>query len=138
MSRISDELKSLTEHQKQIKSWLSEVQQKISTMEESYLEDTTLGNVVRGWEVDGKAAPLFKMKGQEDKERIFSNSSYSMWLDRQNNRDDEGGVVEKRSHHAGHGKAALDGGGPKHKKVKRADGRKRKHDDDLDYEDGDY
>ena len=137
MSRISEELRILTEHQKQIKSWLSEVQQKITTLEDSYLEDTTLGNVVRGWEVDGKAAPLFKMKGQEDKERIFSNSSYSVWLDRHNNREDTEGVVEKRSHHKA---AALDGGGGSkhHKKIKRADGRKRKHDDDLDYDDGDY
>lgn len=136
-ARGSDEMKGLMDHQKQIKAWLAEVHAKIATLEESYLEETTLGNVVRGWEVDGKAAPLFKMKGQEDKEKIFSYSSYQVFLDRQSNRD-EAEVGDKRGGGTSHlGKSAE--GPNKSKKSKKSSSHKRKHDDDFDFgDDGDY
>ena len=127
MSRVSDELKALTDHQKQIKSWLAEVEAKISTLEETYLEETTLGNVVRGWEQDGKSGPLFKLKGQEDKEKIFSSSSCSSY-----NEDDDKNTDRK------HGGKSSESGA-KNKKIKKLSaGQKRKHDEDLDYDDGDY
>ena len=135
MSRVSPELQALTDHQKQIKSWLAEVEAKISTLEETYLEETTLGNVVRGWEQDGKSVPLFKMKGQEDKEKIFSMSSYQVWLERQQNDDDDKNTERK------HGGKSSSEGGAKNKKIKKQlqAGQKRKHDEDLDYaDDGDY
>ena len=126
-SRVSDELTALIDHQKQIKSWLAEVEAKISTLEETYLEETTLGNVVRGWEQDGKSGPLFKMKGQEDKEKIFSMSSYQVWLERQQNEEDDKTAERK------HGSKSSEGGA-KNKKIKKQlqAGQNRKHDEDLD------
>lgn len=45
------------------------------------LIETQLGNIVRGWEIDGKV-PNPKQRGHhDDKERLFSFSSYEMWLD---------------------------------------------------------
>lgn len=80
---MSDELKQLIAHQAQIKSWLSEVNTRIAEMEESYLEETPMGNIVRGWEIDGKLLPLRSRGGGpgEEKEKIFSNSSYQCWLE---------------------------------------------------------
>lgn len=62
----SDDLKALIQHQAQVKKWLlevrvtcelnsinlkkmSQVNKRIADLEESYLEDTPLGNIVRGW-----------------------------------------------------------------------------------------
>lgn len=46
------------------------------------LVETQLGNIVRGWEIDGKV-PNPKQRGlhHDDKERLFSFSSYETWLD---------------------------------------------------------
>ena len=131
--RISDELKGLMDHQKQIKAWLAEVHAKVDILENTYLEETPLGNVVRGWADD---KPLFK-KGQEDKEKIFSNSSYQVFLDRQSNRDDAE-VGDKRSGPTNAGKSAEISSN-KSKKSKKSSSHKRKNDDDFDFgDDGDY
>jgi len=46
--------------------------------------ETQLGNIVRGWEIDGKV-PNPKQRGHhDDKERLFSFSSYETWLDQKN------------------------------------------------------
>jgi hypothetical protein len=82
----SDEMKGLLEHQKKIQSWLHNVNNKIYSLEESYLEETPLGNIVRGWEIDGKLLPL-KTKGQEERERLFSFSSYQIWMDKKSNHE---------------------------------------------------
>jgi hypothetical protein len=48
------------------------------------LVETQLGNIVRGWEIDGKV-PNPKQRGHhDDKERLFSFSSYEAWLDQKN------------------------------------------------------
>lgn len=77
----SAELKGLLEHQKQIKGWLSDVKKRIYETETMYLEETQLGNVVKGWEVDGRP-PLARVRGQcDEKERLFSYSSYETWVE---------------------------------------------------------
>ena len=71
----SAELKSLKEHHSQIKMWMTKVQLKIYELETSYLEETSMGNLVKGWETDGR--PPLKSRGQfDEKERIFSFSSH--------------------------------------------------------------
>lgn len=77
-SNISEELQELMNQQKQIRIWLTKVQNRIYELETTYLEDTSLGNIIKGWEIDGR--PLLK-KQCEDKERLFSFSSYQVWSD---------------------------------------------------------
>lgn len=43
-NRLSEELRGLLDHQKEIKKWLSLVEAKIFKAETRYLEDTPLGN----------------------------------------------------------------------------------------------
>lgn len=83
----SEDLKGLIQHQAQIRKWLQEVNLKITEVEDSYLEDTPLGNIVRGFEIDGRPLPL-RNRGQE---RMFSNSSYTVWCDNKIQENIDGG-----------------------------------------------
>ena len=47
-----------------------------------YLQETPLGNIVRGWDVDSK--PIQTRNRIEEKERVFSLSSYANWMGSQN------------------------------------------------------
>ena len=133
----SEELRRLLEHQLQIKRWSAEVNSKIYSLEESYLEQTPLGNIIRGWEIDGKPLPL-KMKGQEEKERLFSFSSFQIYSDKKWNTDAAETAGEKRSHHAANGNSKLSDG-PKMKKSKKATSAKKGPDFHEEWEQhGDY
>ena len=78
--RSLSDLKDLLEHQNEIKNWLQLADQRIYELEELYLESTPLGNIIRGWEIDGK--PLSnKPRTIDDKERLFSNSSFQIFMD---------------------------------------------------------
>lgn len=86
----SAEMKDLLDHQKQIKTWLADVKKRIYETETMYLEETQLGNVVKGWEVDSRP-PLARVRGQcEEKERLFSYSSYETWADHKQIQDGPG------------------------------------------------
>ena len=74
----SADLIALLQHQTQIKDWSQKVNKRIFELEEQYLEETTLGNIIRGWDQDAK--PINKKAFIEDKERLFSNSSISSQL----------------------------------------------------------
>lgn len=81
----SEEMKDLKEQQEKIESWLKEVNSKIYELETSYLDETTFGNVVRGWDLDGRLGPLHRARGVvEEKERLFTYSSYAQVLERKN------------------------------------------------------
>jgi hypothetical protein len=137
MSKMSDEMKALLEHQKQLKNWLIEVNSKIYSMEESYLEETPLGNIVRGWEIDGKPLPLKK----DEKERLFSSSSYQSWLDNKSSHEVVVEAVgEKRSHHATVGSHSKSLDGHKNKKSKKSSNGSRKDADEYEEweQKGDY
>ena len=138
-SHMSADLKGLLEHQSQIKQWLNDVNSKIYTLEESYLEETPLGNIIRGWEIDGKPLPL-KMKGQEEKERLFTFSSYQMWSDKKCGAESaQEGVGEKRSHHAASGGNNKSVDGPKTKKSRKMASSKKGADQYEEWEQhGDY
>jgi len=76
--KASQELYGLLEHQKQLKDWLYEVEQRIFELEGTYLDETPNGNLVRGWDIDTKITRPRQIEGQE---RIFSCSSYQNWLE---------------------------------------------------------
>lgn len=68
----SAELAEIMQHQKQVQDWTHKVNKRIFELEEQYLEETTLGNIVRGWDQDAKSNKKVLI---EDKERLFSLSS---------------------------------------------------------------
>mmetsp|Transcript_11410 Transcript_11410/g.11435 ORF Transcript_11410/g.11435 Transcript_11410/m.11435 type:complete len:140 (+) Transcript_11410:168-587(+) len=77
---LNQEIHGLLEHQKQLKDWLVEVEQRIFELEGSYLEETPNGNIVRGWDIDSKPTPM-RPRQIEGQERIFSCSSYQVWVE---------------------------------------------------------
>jgi hypothetical protein len=85
-SALSAEMNGLLEHKKQIRQWLTSVEQRIWELEETYLDETPMGNIIRGWEMDGKP-PSFR-RGNEDKDqlRLFSYSSYDSFMERNSDR----------------------------------------------------
>lgn len=90
---LSDEMKELLEHRKEIKSWIANINQKIFELETSYLEEhNSLGNVIKGWDPDGRTLPI-KRTINDEKDRLFSNSSYEIW---NNMKSHEQEVVEKK------------------------------------------
>lgn len=75
---FSEEMLELLDHQKQIEAWRKQVQERILKLETSYLEDTPMGNIVRGWE----ATKIFTSRSRRavsEKERVFSGSSWTVW-----------------------------------------------------------
>eukprot|EP01039_Chlorochromonas_danica_P006053 gene6053-6667_t len=76
---LSDALTHLSDQQQRLVKWIAAINSKIFELETSYLEDTNQGNVVKGWDVDGRP-PLHRSRGIEDKERLFSFSSYAFFL----------------------------------------------------------
>lgn len=76
---MSSDISDLFEYQKEVKKHLKNVEKKIFSLEQSYLDETPGGNVIRGW--DGDTKPLLNKKGAEPKERVFSNSSYHVYQD---------------------------------------------------------
>jgi CCR4-NOT transcriptional regulation complex NOT5 subunit len=80
---MSEELKGLILHRQQIKSWLSDTNTRIRDLEAEYLDETSThghGNIIRGFEVDPRMLPV--RRGVDDKEKLFSNSSYQYWLNK--------------------------------------------------------
>jgi hypothetical protein len=66
-------LEILINHQKQIKGWIQSVHSKIYELETSYLDESKLGNIIKGFEIDGRTQIKSKY---DDKGRLFSGSSY--------------------------------------------------------------
>ena len=75
--QMSTDMKKLLEHQYQINIWLMQAEQKIYQLEEAYLLDTPLGNIVRGWgDIEANQKTHQRSRGAvDDRERIFSSSS---------------------------------------------------------------
>lgn len=88
------DLKDLLEHQAEIRDWLQLADQRIYELEEAYLEQTPLGNIIRGWEIDGKPLAA-RPKTVDDKERLFSNSSYQVYIDSKTISESKPAVVVK-------------------------------------------
>ena len=120
----SQELKALKQHHAQIKKWINDVNKRIYTVETNYLEDTHLGNIVKGWELDRAT----RVRGQiDDKDRLFSYSSYEVLLNKRTQRGSSNSGEKKQP-------SESVGFGHKQKKAK-----KRKIGfDDISNDDGDY
>lgn len=69
----SPDMTNLLAYQSKLQELAQRVNQRIFQLEEQYLEETTMGNVIRGWDQDAK--PMQKKSSVEDKDRLFSNSS---------------------------------------------------------------
>jgi hypothetical protein len=122
------ELNGLLDHQKQLKEWLNEVNQRIYELEASYLEETPTGNIVRGWDIDSKSTPM-RPKQIEEKERIFSGSSYQNWIENKSLAETE---TEKKANHP---RTELPNQLPKSKKSRKSSSQAAKkeiYDDDKD------
>jgi len=104
----SADLIGLIEHQSQIREWIKAVNSRIYELEESYLEETNMGNIIRGFDQDGKLVNIRKGNQAEDKERLFSFSSYSMWLDSKLSKTSEHGyhLEEKKGTGVGFGSSS--------------------------------
>jgi hypothetical protein len=79
--KSDDDLQALLEKQQQIQQWLSLVNNKIYEMETVYLDECASGNIIRGWDVDGRL-PLHRSRNIDEKDRLFSFSSYSYLLEK--------------------------------------------------------
>ena len=109
---LSAEMTHLLNQQKQIREWLVQVDQKIYSLETSYLVDTAMGNVVKGWDIDARPV-VGRPRVMEEKERLFSQSSYRGGL----------GLGSKAASAEGEDKRKLDpasGGLPKAKKMRKS------------------
>ena len=76
-NQTQQNIKILKPQQHQLQQWLNQVNAKLFEVETAYLDDTPLGNLVRGWDADGKtAAPSYRSKNNiDERERLFSFSS---------------------------------------------------------------
>jgi hypothetical protein len=82
----SSRLKELKEQRVAVTSWIEAVKTKISELEEVYLTDSSLGNIIRGWDIDGKSFRLGSQSWDDRessymRERLFSCSSYEVWFE---------------------------------------------------------
>jgi hypothetical protein len=74
----SEEMKELLAHQAEIAGWLDKINNRVFELEDKYLVETLHGNIIKGWEADGKLLPRVN-KVVEDKDRMFTYSSVNAW-----------------------------------------------------------
>lgn len=77
-----EQLKLLEERKELLSKYLTAVNNKIFDLETLYFDECPLGNIVRGWDPDGRVPIQYKNNGRnniDDKERLFSFSSYAFW-----------------------------------------------------------
>ena len=85
---VSQDLAALLKHQNEIKEWQAAVNRRVQSMEEAYLRETAMGNIVRGFDQDASNA-TFKNRNKADtrevdeKEKLFSGSSFPIFDARQ-------------------------------------------------------
>jgi hypothetical protein len=81
---VSEDMVTLLKNQKQIKEWQAQLRTRLHDMEDAYLRETPFGNVVRGFEVEGGTRSRGD-RGREindEKERLFSGSSWQVYEER--------------------------------------------------------
>jgi hypothetical protein len=79
---LSVEMKGLLEHKKQINEWLVLVESRIWDMEDTYLDETPAGNIIKGWEMDGKPPLKSGPSHPASGDRLFSYSSYQTFMEK--------------------------------------------------------
>jgi len=119
---MSEDLAELLRKQKQIQEWKETVQKRISRIEDVYLRDSSMGNIIRGFDQDASLVttgpgPRNRHKDNkelDDKEKMFSGSSYAVWAERQH-----AAAVKEASKSGGSSAAAS--AGPASKKARKGD-----------------
>ncbi len=106
---LSPEMKELMLQRAQLKSYINLTNKKITELETSYLEEpNTIGNLVRGWDLEGRAHPS-RRGGIDDRDRLFSSSSYPVWLNMRAQQEEladrRAGLVRSESSRGGAGGA---------------------------------
>ncbi len=122
---LSPEMKELLLQRAQLKSYINLTNKKITELETSYLEEpNTIGNLVRGWDIEGRAHPS-RRGGIDERDRLFSSSSYPVWLSMRAQQEEaaerRAGLV--RSDSSRGGAAAGAGGSSANAATMRAGGR---------------
>lgn len=84
---VSADLAALIAQKKQILEWKAKVTTRLVYSEDIYLKETQMGNIIRGFDQD---ASIQKEKNRnrdnkesDEKEKLFSGSSYAVWMERQ-------------------------------------------------------
>ena len=78
----SERLKGSKEKKNDIKLLLHEVDKRIVELEDSYLTETSnLGNICRGFDIDGKRIHERDSNAGLTRDKLFSQSSYAVWSD---------------------------------------------------------
>lgn len=86
-------LEQLKLQQKQLQDWTKVVNARIFELETSYIEEASSGgNLIKGWELENK----YKKPNFDEKERLFSFSSYRYLLERKAN--SESFLQHERTH----------------------------------------
>ena len=116
---LSEELNELLRKHKQIQEWKDAVQRRIARLEDVYLRDSSMGNIIRGFDQDASMAPSQKHRHKDnkeldDKEKMFSGSSYAVCAERQH-----AAAVREASKIGG--SAAAASAGPASKKARKGD-----------------
>ena len=115
----SEELSQLLQHQREINEWMASVKFRIYELETTYLDEpNSMGNIIRGWDADGRIGPI-KRQISDEKDRLFSNSSYQVWSDIKSLHDSE---FEKKQNNIVKTESIASSlqKGPKHKKSRRS------------------
>jgi hypothetical protein len=88
---VSDDLAELLKKQKQVQDWQQQVQKRIGRLEEIYLKESTMGNIIRGFDQDASISSGGRDRNRhkenkeaEEREKMFSGSSYTVHVGRQN------------------------------------------------------
>jgi chromatin modification-related protein EAF6 len=92
-------LKKIQSQRKQLQDWIKCVNGRVFELETAYLEETANGNIVKGWDLDGRL-PLKKGSGIDEKDRLFSNSSYTYMTSKRQHSDLYFGNDSKQTSHS--------------------------------------
>ncbi len=88
---VSEDLANLLRSKRQILEWKTTIAKRVAHCEDVYLKETNMGNIIRGFDQDASALrekhrgqTKAEQKESDDKEKLFSGSSYPVWIERQN------------------------------------------------------
>ena len=84
-------MQALLVQRKQIRDWQVQVNARIHVLEERYLDESSLGNVIKGWDQDAKVSQ--KKLTIDEKERLFSNSSLHVFRSDKASLDQHSGAL---------------------------------------------
>ena len=116
---VSEDLNELLRRQKQIQEWKGAVKKRVARLEDVYLRDSSMGNIIRGFDQDASMVPGQKHRHKDnkeldDKEKMFSGSSYAVYAERVNAAAAKEAIKNGTTH-------AVASSGPANKKARKGD-----------------